>query len=106
MVQRKALSQLIYKRIEDVFIINPDQYKKVIETYPMLGNLYATIKEFYEIIYSKRSDRLEQWLNKLEKFDIPELQSKRLIVGTPTRLAAPKSGMDFSLFSAFCWQFI
>ena len=32
MVQRKALSQLIYKRIEDVFIINPNQYKKVIET--------------------------------------------------------------------------
>ena len=60
MVQRKTLSQLIYKRIEDDFIINPDQYKKVIETYPMLGILYAALKEFYEIIYSKHSDRLEQ----------------------------------------------
>lgn len=94
MVQRKALSQLIYKKIEDVFIINPDQYKKVIETYPMMGNLYAAIKEFYEIIYSKHSDQLEQWLNKLEKFDIPELQT--YVNGVKKDIEAVKNGIAFA----------
>lgn len=94
MVQRKALSQLIYKKIEDVFIINPDQYKKVLETYPVLGNLYAAIKEFHEIIYSRHSDRLEQWLNKLEKFDIPELQT--YVNGVKKDIEAVKNGIAFA----------
>ena len=94
MVQRKALSQLIYKKIDDVFIINPAQYKKVIETYPMLGDLYAAIKEFYEIIYSKHSERLEQWLNKLEKFDIPELQT--YANGVKKDIGAVKNGIAFA----------
>ena len=94
MVQRKALSQLIYKKIDDVFIINPAQYKKVIETYPMLGDLYAAIKEFYEIIYSKHSERLEQWLNKLEKFDIPELQT--YANGVKKDIEAVKNGIAFA----------
>lgn len=93
MIQRKALSQLIYKKIEDIFIINPDQYKKVLETYPMLGELYAVIKEFYEIIYSKHSKRLEQWLKKLEKLDIPELQT--YVNGVRKDIEAVKNGITF-----------
>ena len=38
-------------------------------------DLYVAIKEFHEIIYSKHSESMEQWLNKLGKFDIPELQT-------------------------------
>ena len=57
----------------DVYIINQDQYKKAIEIYPILGDWYATIKEIHEIICSKHSECMELWLNKLEKFDIPEL---------------------------------
>lgn len=35
--------------MDDVYIINPNQYKKVIEIYPILGDLYATMKEFLRL---------------------------------------------------------
>ena len=60
-VQRKALSQLIYKNIEDIHTINQKQYDMVLRTYPLLSDLYAMIKEFYEIIYSKKAEKLDGW---------------------------------------------
>lgn len=74
-VQRKALSQLIYKNLKDVYIINEKQYEMVLKTYPLLADLYAALKEFYEIIYSKKAEKLDEWLEKLEAFNIPEIQT-------------------------------
>jgi len=58
-VQRKALSQLMYKNIKDVYIINEKQGEMVFKTYPLLAHLYAMLKEFYEIIYSKKAKKLD-----------------------------------------------
>lgn len=44
-------------------------------TYPIIADLYASVKELYEIIYSKHSDRLDAWLSRLEDYNIPELQT-------------------------------
>lgn len=57
-VQRKSLSQLIYKNIKDVHIINEKQYEMVLKVYPVLAGLYAMLKEFYEIIYAKKRKNL------------------------------------------------
>lgn len=74
-IQRKALSQLIYKKIEEVNIISQDQYEKVLEEYPQLARIYALLREFYEIVFSKSAGKLEMWIKRIEEFDIPELQT-------------------------------
>lgn len=71
-VQRRSLTQLIYKGLDDVKTISQEQYEQVLKSYPMIADLYVTIKEFYEIIHSKHEEKLDAWLVKLEKFNIPE----------------------------------
>lgn len=51
-VQRRSLTQLIYKGLNDVKTISQEQYEQVLKSYPMIADFYVTIKEFYEIIYS------------------------------------------------------
>lgn len=65
-VQRRSLTQLIYKGLDDVKTISQEQYEQVLKSYPAIADLYVTIKEFYEIIYSKHEEKLDAWLVKLE----------------------------------------
>lgn len=92
-VQRRSLIQLIYKRIDAIYTISKEQLEQVLKTYPLLAELYVTIKEFYEIIYSKHSDRLEHWLDSLEKFDIPEMQT--YVNGIRKDIQAVQNGIDY-----------
>lgn len=52
-VQRKSLCQLIYKKLEDIPAFNQEQYEEAVRRYPVLGQLYAALKEFYKIMFSK-----------------------------------------------------
>ncbi|MFA9464792.1 MAG: transposase [Velocimicrobium sp.] len=74
-IQRKSLSQLLYKKLNDVYTITKEQYDQVLKSYLLLAELYSVIKELYEIIYSKHSERLDLWLQKLEALNILELQT-------------------------------
>lgn len=91
-IQRKSLSQLIYKSIENVYTISKEQFQMVLETYPLLADLYAMIKEFYEIVYSKKAERLDDWLIRLERFEIPEVQT--YINGVRKDINAVKNGIS------------
>lgn len=91
-VQRKSITQLVYKSIDDVKTINKLQYEQVLKTYPIIADLYASVKELYEIIYSKHSDRLDTWLSRLEDYNIPELQT--YVNGIRTDIDAVKNGIE------------
>ena len=71
--------------------ISQEQYEQVLKSYPMIADLYVTIKEFYEIIYSKHEEKLDAWLVKLEKFNIPELQT--YVNGIRQDIVAVKNGI-------------
>ena len=92
-VQRKALTQLIYKSIDQVFTISKEQYNQVLKSYPLIAELYDVIQDFYRIIDSKREDRLEEWLKKLERFNIAELQT--YVNGVRKDLDAVKNGIKY-----------
>ena len=92
-VQRKALTQLIYKSIDQVFTISKEQYNQVLKSYPLIAELYDVIQDFYRIINLKREDRLEEWLKKLEQFDIAELQT--YVNGVRKDLDAVKNGIKY-----------
>lgn len=69
------MTQLIYKGLSDVKTITKTQYEQVLKTYLMIAELCIDIKEFYEILYSRHDEKLEAWLEKIENFNIPKLQT-------------------------------
>ena len=96
----KILIQLIYKGLSDVKTITKTQYEQVLKTYPVITELYAAIKEFYEILYSRRDERLETWLEKIENFNIPELQT--YVNGIRIDINAVKNGIKLKLINGTC----
>ena len=74
-LHRVTLTQLVYHKLEEVKLITKGQYESLLKQYPELASLYALIKEFHEILFSKKADRLDQWIGKAASFAIPELQS-------------------------------
>ena len=92
-VQRKALTQLIYKPIDQVFTISREQYNQVLKSYPLIAELYDAMQEFYRIIHSKNEDRLKKWLERLEQFHISELQT--YVNGVRKDLNAVENGIKY-----------
>ena len=93
-VQRKSLCQLVYKKLEDIGTITVKQYQEVLKKYPLLSELYALIKEFCNVIFSKNTAKLDEWIDVAQKYDIPELQT--FINGIKKDLTAVKNGIIYS----------
>ena len=87
------MAQLIYKSIDQAFTISKEQYNQVLKSYPLIAELYDVIRDFYRIINSKREDRLEEWLKKLERFNIAELQT--YVNGVRKYLDTVKNGIKY-----------
>lgn len=92
-IQRKSLCQLIYKKIEDITTITEKQYEQVLKKYPLLSELYSLVKEFYGVIFSKKPEKLDIWIESAKKYDIPELQT--FIEGILKDLKAIKNGITY-----------
>lgn len=93
-IHRKSLCQLIDKRLESVTTISSKQYEQVLKTYPQLSELYALVKDFLMLIFSKNTDKLEQWMKSAQKFGIPELQT--FLEGISKDIQAVKNGITYS----------
>lgn len=74
-VPRKSVCDLIYHELKDVKVMTPEQYEAMIKEYPVLGQLYALVKEFHSIVFSHGEDNLETWMDKATKLKIGELDS-------------------------------
>lgn len=92
-VQRKSLCQIIYKKLEDIPVFSQEQYEEIVKKYPILGQLYAALKEFHEIMFSKKPERLGKWLEKMEKMDIPEISS--FVEGTKKDIIAAQNSIAY-----------
>lgn len=64
LVFQESLHHMKLKQLSDVKTITKTQYEQVLKTYPVITELYAAIKEFYEILYSRCDERLETWIEK------------------------------------------
>ena len=87
-VQRKALCQLICKKLEDIGTITVKQYPEV------LSELYTLTKDFCNVIFSKNAAKLDEWINTAQKYDISEFQT--FINGVKKDLTAVKNGIIYS----------
>ena len=75
-IHRITLSQLVYRKLEDVKLITQDQYEALLKQYPELAALYGILREFHRIVFSKKAEDLEHWVEQASNWDtIPELKS-------------------------------
>ncbi len=93
-IQRKSLCQLIYKKLENVATITSGQYEQALKKYPMLSELYSLVKEFHTVMFSKKPEKLDKWIESAQKHDMPELQS--FVEGISKDLEAIKNGIIYS----------
>lgn len=90
-ISRKWLMQLIYQNNDHVKGITNEQYEAIIMKYPILGKIYQMLRNFHEIIFSKRVDKLESWMEETEKLEITEINT--YLAGLRKDLRAVKNGI-------------
>ena len=74
-VQRKALCQLICKKLEDIGTNHCKIVSGSIKKYPLLSELYTLTKDFCNVYILKNAAKLDEWINTAQKYDIPEFQT-------------------------------
>ena len=93
-IHRITLSQLVYRKLEDVKLITQDQYEALLKQYPELAALYDILKDFHRIVFSKKAEDLEQWIEQVSHLDtIPELRS--YVDGLKHDISAVKNAIMF-----------
>lgn len=74
-VERTTMISLLYKEIDKVKNITKEMFDKVISMFPEAGKIYEIIKEFKEIMFSKKTEKLDKWIETTKKLKIPEIDS-------------------------------
>ena len=92
-VERATMITLLYKEIDKVTKITKEIYEKVITMFPEAGKIYELVKEFKEIMFSKKHEKLEEWIQETKKHKIPEIDS--FLNGIERDLEAVKNGIKY-----------
>ena len=72
---RKLFCQLIYRELEKVNGLTQEQYEGAIKKHPVLGELYALLREYHKIIFFQKSEDLENWITQAASMEIDELDT-------------------------------
>jgi transposase len=92
-IERKWLLKLLYNPIEKVKEITRDQLEKVMRDYPDLSTVYQIVRDFREIMFSKRVDDLDTWIEHAKAFDAQEINS--FLNGILRDIKAVKNGIRY-----------
>lgn len=74
-MERKWLIHLLYCPMEKIKGINEEQVEQVIREYPVIGKIYDLVRSFKEIVFSKKADDVENWLEEAGTLEIEEINS-------------------------------
>ena len=92
-VERTTMITLLYKEIDKVTKITKEIYEKVITMFPEVGKIYEIVKEFKEIMFSKKHTKLKKWIQETKKHNIPEINS--FLNGIERDFVAVKNGIKY-----------
>lgn len=92
-VERSTMITLLYKEIDKVTKITKEIYEKVITMFPEAGKIYEIVKEFKEIMFGKKYEKLEKWIQETRKHKILEINS--FLNGIERDLEAVKNGIKY-----------
>ena len=74
-VERKWLVKLLYKPLNKVKAISPEQVKNIVQKYPLVGTLLRLVWRFKEILQSGDKELLHEWISEAETYELNELTS-------------------------------
>ncbi|MHB8065929.1 MAG: ISL3 family transposase [Ruminiclostridium sp.] len=74
-IERQLLIKLLYNPLEKVRKISEEQVNAVIIKYPEVGKIYEIVHSFKEIIFSKKTEKLDVWLEKAVSLGISGITS-------------------------------
>jgi transposase len=92
-IQRKWLISLLYKPIDKVKDISQEQLDKVIDNNPIIGKIYDIVKSFKEILFSKKEELLDSWIEQAFLLGIDEINS--FIGGIKRDIDAVKNAVKY-----------
>ena len=74
-IERKWLISLLYKPVDKVKNISQEQLDKVIEKYPLIGEVHDIVKTFKSTLFSKKPEELEKWMEEAERLGLEQINS-------------------------------
>lgn len=74
-IERKWLISLLYKPIDDVKNISKEQLDKVMERYPLIGEIHDIVKTFKNTLFSKKPEELDKWMAEAEILKLEQINS-------------------------------
>ena len=75
-LKRSKIKKLLFRDIEEIKDENlKKDLKEYLETNQELNNLFNMIREFKEVIFSKKPRKLNTWIKKAKKINVKELNS-------------------------------
>ena len=83
----------INKEIEKVKEMTKELYDRVISMFPNAEIIYETVKKFKEIMFSKKEELLDNWIEQTKKLNIQEFHS--FINGLERDIDAVKNGIKY-----------
>jgi transposase len=92
-VERQLLIKLLYKPIEQVNNISKEQVDAVIEKYPDVGRIFEIVRSFKELLFSKKAEQLDKWLERAEALGMEEITS--FVNGTKRDIEAVKNAIKY-----------
>lgn len=85
---------MLYKEINAVKNITKEIFEKITTLFQKANIIYNIVKEFKDIMFSKKEDKLDKWIDKTKKYKIPEMDS--FINGIERDLEAVKNGIKYN----------
>ena len=87
------MTKLLYQPIEKVKGITENQVVRVVREFPIVGKLYDIVRSFKEMMFAKRYDELEDWMEATIPIGIEEINS--FINGLNADLDAVKNAIRY-----------
>ena len=75
LIERKWVTKLLYQPIEKVKGITERQVERVVNEYPVIGLIYDIVRSFKEMMFAKRVDELDGWIENAVQLGIDEIVS-------------------------------
>ena len=85
---------MLYKEINAVKNITKEIFEKITTLFQKANIIYNIVKEFKDIMFSKKEDKLDKCIDKTKKYKIPEMDS--FINGIERDLEAVKNGIKYN----------
>jgi len=92
-IERKWLISLLYKPIDKVKELSQEQFDKIINENPVIGDIFNITKSFKETLFSKKKSNLDRWMKDAQVLAIDEINS--FIGGITRDIDAVKNAIKY-----------